>query len=225
MADVSILMIPAVTPIQIPAGGGSFDFSVTIENNSTQAVTLDAWIDVLLPLGGIFEVMVRPNLTIAAGGSLFRAMTQNVPATAPEGQYTYNGHLGAHPNVSFAVDGFIFEKLSTGDGINPDNTWNVYGWDGDGDLAQLPTEFDLEPAFPNPFNPQTTLRYDLPSNANASLIIYDIQGRVANQLVNGWHQAGSYEITFDAARLASGVYFVRYQAGTYTETQKLLLVK
>ena len=223
--DATITLTPATTPIQIPAGGGSFEFTVEIINNETAPITIDAWTDVTLPNGGYYPILTRPNLTLGPGGSIFRTLLQNVPATAPVGNYAYNGYLGSHPNVVFTEDNFPFEKLAAGDGFNPDNTWNLYGWDGDYSLAQLPTEFDLKSAFPNPFNPQTTLRYDLPREANASMIIYDIQGRVVNELVKGWHQAGSYEVTFDAQGLASGVYFVRYNAGTYNETQKLLLVK
>jgi hypothetical protein len=55
--------------------------------------------------------------------------------------------------------------------------------------------------------------------------VYDLAGREVATLVNGWREAGSHEVTFDASHLASGLYFARIQAGDYTEVMKMMLVK
>ncbi len=91
----------------------------------------------------------------------------------------------------------------------------------------LPTTFALEQNYPNPFNPSTVIRYALPVDARVSLTVYDITGREIATLVNEHKQAGSYEVSFDSrsGSMASGVYFYRVQAGTFSETKKMILLK
>ncbi|MEK7251079.1 MAG: T9SS type A sorting domain-containing protein [Bacteroidota bacterium] len=89
----------------------------------------------------------------------------------------------------------------------------------------LPFAFALHQNYPNPFNPTTTIRYDLPSAGLVSLEVFDILGREVRTLVNEKLQAGSYERTFDASGLASGVYFYRLNAGPFLQTRKFILAK
>ena len=91
--------------------------------------------------------------------------------------------------------------------------------------AYLPDKTELIGAFPNPFNPQTTLSYALSEAGNVSLIIYNIQGREVTVLQDGYLNAGKYQRVFDGSGLTSGVYFVRLTAGNFQQTQKLLLLK
>lgn len=88
-----------------------------------------------------------------------------------------------------------------------------------------PCEFTLHQAYPNPFNPETTFRFDLPKRGNVSLLVYDVQGREVARLIDGFQPAGIYQRTFDATGLSSGVYFARLQAKSFNQTQKLLLIK
>ncbi len=89
----------------------------------------------------------------------------------------------------------------------------------------LPTIFALHQNYPNPFNPLTIIRYDLPKTIHATLKIYDLLGREVAVLVDEQKPAGVYQVTFNAHSLSSGVYFYRLQAGSCTETKKLLLLK
>jgi len=91
--------------------------------------------------------------------------------------------------------------------------------------AKGPSRFNLFDNFPNPFNPSTTIRYELPKFSMVRLSVYDILGREVSVLVNERKNAGSYEVKFDAAGLSSGVYFYRIQAGEFTQTKRLLLLK
>jgi YD repeat-containing protein len=91
--------------------------------------------------------------------------------------------------------------------------------------TSLPTEFALHPAYPNPFNPSTTIGFDLPRDENVRLTIYDALGRLVESLVNSHRSAGRYTVTWDAEELPSGVYFVRIEAGAFTTTQVINLVK
>jgi hypothetical protein len=79
--------------------------------------------------------------------------------------------------------------------------------------------------FPNPFNPSTMVRYELPESGHVRLSVYDVMGREVAVLVDGAQVTGTYEVNFNASNLASGVYLYRLQVGTYTQTQKMLLMK
>jgi hypothetical protein len=89
----------------------------------------------------------------------------------------------------------------------------------------LPTHFALLPPTPNPFNPSTVLSYELRVPSPVSLRIYDTAGRLVATLVNGRKEAGTHTATFDGSRLASGIYLAKLQAGDFTATQKLVLLK
>jgi len=80
--------------------------------------------------------------------------------------------------------------------------------------------------YPNPpFNPVTTLKYDLPEAGNGSLIIYDKLGRKVKELVNTKQQAGRYEIKFDASNFSSGVYIYQLITEKYISSKKMILLK
>lgn len=88
-----------------------------------------------------------------------------------------------------------------------------------------PNQYSLSQNFPNPFNPTTTIAYQLPTSIHVTLRVYDILGRNEQTLVDGRQSAGSHFVTFNAANLPSGVYLYRLEAGTYHDTKKFLLLK
>ncbi len=89
----------------------------------------------------------------------------------------------------------------------------------------MPQECRLEPNYPNPFNPATTIRFTLPLATQVNLSIYDISGRLVTSLVDGFREAGIHEATFNASRLPSGIYLARIEAAGFEAVRKLLLVK
>jgi Cohesin domain/Secretion system C-terminal sorting domain len=96
--------------------------------------------------------------------------------------------------------------------------------------SNLPTEFSLGQNYPNPFNPSTTINYSLPEKANVNLTIYDITGQEIQTLLNSEMVAGFHRISFDASKLAGGVYLYRVIAISSTgfnflDTKKMLLIK
>jgi len=93
------------------------------------------------------------------------------------------------------------------------------------DQSELPKVYALYPAYPNPFNPATTIRFDLPKNAEVQLIVYDILGRKVATMVNKKMPAGRYEVAWNAANCGSGLYFYQLAAGNFNEVRKVLLVK
>ena len=89
----------------------------------------------------------------------------------------------------------------------------------------LPVRFSLRQNYPNPFNPTTTIAYDLAERAFVTLRVYDILGREAALLVRGLESPGYHSAAFNASALPSGVYFYRLDAGAYSDTKKLLLLR
>ncbi len=89
----------------------------------------------------------------------------------------------------------------------------------------IPTTFELKQNYPNPFNPETKIMYHLPGSSSVMLKVYDVLGREVKVLVNELQLYGSYTVTFDGTGLANGMYFYRLQAGDYSETKRMVLVK
>lgn len=93
------------------------------------------------------------------------------------------------------------------------------------EVKEYPTDFSLDQNFPNPFNPSTVIKYQLPTNSYVILKVYDLLGRELKTLVNEQENAGNYSITFTASNLSSGTYFYRIQAGNFVHTNKFIVLK
>ena len=89
----------------------------------------------------------------------------------------------------------------------------------------IPDKYALEQNFPNPFNPTTTIRYQLPKESKVVIKIYDVLGSEAMELLNDQKEAGIYEVEFNASNLSSGTYIYRIIAGDFVETKKMILLK
>jgi hypothetical protein len=89
----------------------------------------------------------------------------------------------------------------------------------------VPAKYELAQNYPNPFNPSTTIHYELPGDAFVTLKVFDLLGREVATLVKEEQKADYYKVTFDATRLASGVYFYRLQAGKFTAVRRLMVLK
>jgi len=90
---------------------------------------------------------------------------------------------------------------------------------------EQPAVFHLAQNYPNPFNPSTSIQYSVPTDGNVSLRIYDILGNEVGILVDEFKQAGTFDVTFDASNLSSGVYYYRLTAGDNITAKKLMLTK
>jgi hypothetical protein len=93
------------------------------------------------------------------------------------------------------------------------------------ELREIPLQFNMSLNYPNPFNPNTTIRYELPKSSVVRLSVYDMLGREVAVLVNERKDAGSYEIKLEGHNLASGVYLYRLIAGDFVQTRQMLVIK
>ena len=91
--------------------------------------------------------------------------------------------------------------------------------------AAVPSHFTLAQNFPNPFNPSTTIRFDIAERRHVTVAVYDLLGREVERLVDGETEPGTYELRWDAASRPSGIYYYRIQAGSFSETRSMLLVR
>ncbi|MBU0520259.1 right-handed parallel beta-helix repeat-containing protein [bacterium] len=112
----------------------------------------------------------------------------------------------------------------------------IYGGPGAGDWfvgikkknpnsSGVPSIFNLQQNYPNPFNPYTTIRFGLPAAAQVNLTVYNILGQQITVLVDGYQQAGYYEVIWNASQLASGVYLYRIKAAEFIAVKRMVLVK
>jgi hypothetical protein len=89
----------------------------------------------------------------------------------------------------------------------------------------FPASHALHQNFPNPFNPTTTIRFSIPTAGDVSLKIFNLLGERVATLVSGNKDAGTHTVQWDATGQPSGVYFYRLQAGDFSETRRLVLIK
>jgi len=92
-------------------------------------------------------------------------------------------------------------------------------------VNEIPTKYELYQNFPNPFNPVTLIKYDIPKSGLVTITLYDVLGKEISKLVNESMKPGRYEITWDGKNFASGSYFYKIVSGDFTDIKKMILVK
>jgi len=132
-------------------------------------------------------------------------------------------------NISFGAGQYFTNNGVT---IVPSETYEFYiralaegslGVAGPSELS--PNSYGLAQNFPNPFNPETSIRFSLAKSGQTTLRVYNIQGRMVAELANGNMEAGIQTITFDASKMSSGVYFYKLESGDFSEVKKMVLMK
>ena len=224
-STLNLTLTPLNSPIVIPSGGGSFNFIAEIENPTDNPITFDVWSNIILPNGGLYGPLIRRNnLTVPAHSSFMRNLMQFIPWNAPPGNYNYIACAGIYPDSVNAEDSFSFLKTALNNGGFNIVNWDVDGWeDAPGQLT--PNKYRAISASPNPFNPVTTLTYEIKVDGIVNLKVFDVSGKEVIELAEGFHPAGEYRVQFSGEGLPSGVYFARLTTNGKSETLKLLLMK
>jgi len=154
----------------------------------------------------------------------------NISESAMPGTYTVTGYVGEYPNIIEDFDSFTFVKEASGDWeASEAGTVTISGWGETETVAlkgsSMPQETRLLGHYPEPFNPTAAISYELRAASFVSLQVYDTAGRLIMTLVNGMMPPGVYREVFDGHGLASGIYVYRLQAGDYSASGKMVLMK
>ena len=228
---VRILLTPHDIPIIISPAGGYFEYTIQATNIDSVSHLVEVWCDVTLPDGQIFGPVLEPlSIPIESEETVSRIRTQAVPQGAQAGLYFYNAYAVVDADTS--SDSFIFYKQGANLG-GVEGEWFNWGDEFSAELnpessistESLPSSFRYLTCHPNPFNPSTSLCFQLPQTCPAELKVYDLSGREVAVLIDRWLDAGFHEITFDGSSLASGIYLACLTANDYTQSQKLVLIK
>ena len=196
--------------------------------------TWDADLEIILWKGSVLDTLVRDR-----GGSGQNFIGTNLTDTAivsiANGVAPFTGYYRAE------------YPLSIFNGIDPSGDWilEIYD-DAPGDQGTLqswcitihyegpsgivnqsstPKEYSLSQNNPNPFNPITNIKFDIPEEGFVSLKVYDIVGKEVATLVNEVKPAGSYIVKFDGSNLSNSVYYYKMQTGDFFEVRKMVLIK
>ncbi|MBS1262723.1 MAG: hypothetical protein MAG453_02086 [Calditrichaeota bacterium] len=225
---IELTLIPLTGTI--PAEGGTVEYDAEIMNNTGVMQTGQAWTMATMPDGSPYGPMLLTIVNLPAGMMTATGLTQNVPAFAPAGVYTFTGNLGAFgPGVIVATDSFEFEKMAAGAAGGGVGNWDASDWDLAGESSgtvQLPAEFELAQVYPNPFNPTANVRVSLPEASELTVQVFNVMGRQVAELVSGQVEAGMHNFVLDGSSLASGIYFIQANVpGELNAVQKVTLMK
>ncbi|MCB2211359.1 carboxypeptidase regulatory-like domain-containing protein [bacterium] len=240
MENAAVLTL-AGTQTQIPAGGGTVMYDATVESRCHMCHNPPYTVPncyyktyVQLPNNDLVGPLSSRQFTLAGYMNVtVTDLTLEVPANAPSGTYTFLGEVSKPPGfVPTATGIFTFNKAGTVSGngyeFDPDEWLSGSNFAVANESAQVvtPATFEMQAAYPNPFNPTTSLSVNLPETADLSVIAYNVMGQQVASLAQGQHHAGEHSFVFDATELASGLYFIRATVpGQLDQTQKVMLVR
>jgi len=226
--NLTVDMNPTGSTI-VPAGGGNIPYTVNIHNNGSGTAIFAAWTQYFNSQGQSYPYVIqRPSLTLSGGGTILRSLTLTIAGSLPSGTYTYYcrtaNSIGGTPY--YGQDSFQFSKSAMDNGGPWISQTSSTGWDDPIVLdAVVPEKFQVVGPYPNPFNPETAIQFDLPQAARLNLAIYDLQGRKLVDLLDGNLEAGHYSAIWNAANYPSGTYLYRLTSDLGTASGKLVLMK
>ena len=225
--DFTVGMIPVNPPIIIPPTGGSFSYQVSLHNNLPEPGNVDIWNGVYLPSGAFAGPLLFRNMTMAAGMTINRTMTQMVPGGIPPGTYYYIFRIGDFSeNEVMAQGGFEFIKMGQDLAHNTAGQWDIWGWEEEPDIAaDIPSQFELLPAYPNPFNASNTIPFILNTPGEVNLVIYNSLGQEVYALETAGLQIGTNQIVWNAEGMSSGMYIISLESPEQKQIQRVILLK
>ncbi len=168
--------------------------------------------------GGVEDLAIGGNYAYFSTSDNFGVTMIDI--SDPSNPTNFDDYPLRYINDLFVADGYIFVATTRSLEILRRIPTGI-----EEDKNVLPSSFSLSQSYPNPFNPSTTIEYDLIKDTDVTLNIYDILGRNVATLVNQKQPAGRHNAIWNAGAYSSGIYFYRIQAGDYTETKKMVLMK
>ncbi len=214
----------------VPPGGGNVNYAIFCENIGSAPLDFDGWLDLSYEGGSPVTLAQRSFVGFQPGWTINRPdMFLPIPEGYPAGNYTFSAKVGVYPDDIWAQDSFDFIKSGDGDSGNislwvPDGMPDPFAAGITGESA-APRQWALLECYPNPFNPETIIRYQLPEASRVKLSVWDVTGKSVAVLVEGRQEAGFHAVAFDARGLPSGIYLYRLEAGGIASGGKMVLLK
>jgi Secretion system C-terminal sorting domain len=228
--ELIVTLVPHDAPIVLPPGGGPIVFDAIIENQTGDALDLNAWTDALLPNGAPYGPLLQAPQLHLVQGQVFTAtnLQQVVPANAPAGTYTYRAHAEDVLGEYAGVGSFTFEKQS-GVGIADAGEWLFSGWPKQEKAIAGRSTQEAGLALssqPNPFNGITTVTLHLDQTSTLRVHVYNVLGKRVATLADGRFATGRHLFSMDASTWASGIYMLQVARDGHAPVHhKMLLMK
>jgi hypothetical protein len=220
---VDLTVTPYDPPVTIPPQGGRFFFRARLKNLTGQSQSWEVWSMARLPSGEYYGPLERASIELGPNrGVRLDSLRQNVPGYAPSGGYLYIGYVGVYPDSVADSSYFEVTKIE-GEKAAVTFDWDLYAWTVK--TPEVPRSTSLTRVYPNPFNAETTVEFQLASESRVRLELFDILGRKVVTLVDEKKGAGKHFLIWDASGQASGIYFCRLTAGNYSETMRMTFLK
>jgi hypothetical protein len=190
---------------------------------------LHGWYKLTSMSGDVLDVVVSTKKNGAGDGA--GAILEGTPTTTYK-EFVVNIIYTKQETPDTAWISVVLANTGTGAAHTGSTFWIddlSFGSAGATDVKELgnsmPAAFTLNQNYPNPFNPSTMIQFEVPEAQFVTLKVYNVLGQQVATLINNQLGAGRYRAEFDGTNLPSGTYLYRLQAGTFTETKKMLLVK
>jgi len=235
----------SMTVNKVPSGGATANFKLhkvsadwgegtsnTSQGSGADATPNDAtWLHAFSPStlwstpGGDFNSSSSGSTSISGTGSYSWSSTPEMVADAQTWLDAASSNFGwiviGGENATKSA-----KSIDSREGNNgPTITVNYDVLSSVNEEVNNPKVFALSDNFPNPFNPSTTIKYQLAKNSDVELAVYNLTGQKVAILVSGAQVAGNYNISFDAKNLASGIYFYSLKAGSFSQIKQMVLIK
>ena len=203
------------------------------DTNAT-AITIDLYVPPAMPDSAHFDLALLGNATNNAWvqdeyvmGVDFQKGAWNTLTFNISGHVASGGITNVHGSATFYLQAYYTSAKKWAGTLFFDNL-TLVGIDALTGVALNPSspyQYKLYNNYPNPFNPSTTIRYELRVEGNVSLKVYDLLGQEVKTLVSERQAAGDHSVVFDARALASGAYFYTLRSGSFVKTEKMMLLK
>ncbi len=199
----------------------SYFFTLTLANNGLAATASDIGAKIStsdICARSIISGFARYGNISAGGSSMqpsfykFNVVINSICASAEVLLIPFDIEISSE-GFTYWTDSFVL-AVPPGIGIGVED-----------EITELPTEYALSNAYPNPFNPTTTIEYTLPKSREVRLTVYNLLAEEVTSLVDDFQQAGNHQVIWDASNFTSGIYFYRLQAGDFVQTRKMVLLK
>ncbi|MBD3169581.1 MAG: T9SS type A sorting domain-containing protein [candidate division Zixibacteria bacterium] len=233
---------PHYPPVEIPPTGARMTMDGLLQNFTDSVMVVDVWADAEWVTGGITWDSISGccQYTAHPGMNIY-PYEIGVPARAPEGEWRFWAYAGlTEQGLVYDSGCFTFHKVGYASGgeeriPNEPMVRNVEGWvwyDIDDMIfggvydthAPIVSEVFVTNT-PNPFNPSTDIRFELPSDGKVTIDVYNIAGQRVSRLADGFMRRGPHQVEFDGSNVSSGIYFYRIEFEGNSVTRRMTLLK